>query len=144
MSYYAFLRNSTYWRYWIFIITLFLWLYTMQAWLNLKGIEDSIVQEKEEIKMIQEEIDYMERRYQNYLRSEYASYFLWHENWQLYNNERLVALEYRKPEVIQQEVSIQIVPDTQEKKDDVTSLTPQQAWSTFLSTKLPLLFWILK
>ncbi|MBP6257151.1 hypothetical protein KA405_05650 [Patescibacteria group bacterium] len=51
-------------------------MYTMQAWLNLKGIEDSIVQEKEEIKMIQEEIDYMERRYQNYLRSEYASYFL--------------------------------------------------------------------
>ena len=116
----------------------------MQAWLNLKGIEDTIVQKKEEIKMIQEEIDYMERRYQNYLSSEYASYFLGHENWQLYDNERLVALEYWKPEVIQQEASVQIVPDIQEKKDDVTSLTPQQAWSTFLSTKLPLLFWIVK
>jgi hypothetical protein len=112
----------------------------MQAWLNLKGIEDSIVQEKEEIKMIQEEIDYMERRYQNYLRSDYASYFLWHENGQLYENERLVSLEYWKPEVSQQEASIQIVPDIQQQKNDVTTLLPPQAWSIFLSTKLPLLF----
>ena len=51
-----------------------------------------------------------------------------------------MALEYWKPEVMKQEASIQIVPDIQDKKDDVTSLTPQQAWSTFLSTKLPLLF----
>lgn len=113
----------------------------MQAWLNLKWIEDSIVQEKNEIKMIQEEIDYMQRRYQNYLRSDYASYFLWHENGQLYVNERLVALEYWKPEVVQKEVSIQIVPDMQEQKDDVTTLLPPQAWAVFLSTKLPLLFW---
>jgi hypothetical protein len=48
----------------------------MQAWINYKSIQDSIVQEKEQIVALQEEIDYMQRRYQEYLKSEYASYFL--------------------------------------------------------------------
>gem|GEM_PF-4418517 len=48
----------------------------MQAWINYKSIQDSILQEKQQIINLQEEIDYMQRRYQEYLESDYASYFL--------------------------------------------------------------------
>lgn len=142
MSYYQFLRSSTYRRYGIFIITLFLWLYTMQAWINYKSIQDSIVQEKEQIVALQEEIDYMQRRYQEYLKSEYASYFLWHENGQLYPGERLVYLESWKPGVEVKDPSIVLVPTEEELEEEVNVLVlpPEDAWAIFLQQKLPLLW----
>lgn len=142
MSYYQFLRNSTYRRYGIFIITLFLWLYTMQAWINYKSIQDSILQEKQQIIHIQEEIDYMQRWYQEYMKSEYASYFLWHENGQLYPDEYLVYLEYRKPDIEAKDASIVLVPTEEELAEEVNPLVllPEEAWVLFLKQKFPLIW----
>jgi len=139
VSYYQFLRNSTYRRYGIFIITLFLWLYTMQAWINYKSIQDSILQEKQQIINLQEEIDYMQRRYQEYLESDYASYFLWHENGQLYQGEQLVYLEYRKPDIEKKDPSIALVPTDEELAKEANPLVvpPEEAWALFIEQKLP-------
>ncbi len=117
----------------------------MQAWINYKSIQDSILQEKEQIVSLQEEIDYMQRRYQEYLKSEYASYFLGHENGQLYPGERLVYLEYRKPWVEAKDPSIVLVPTEEELEEEVNVLLlpPEDAWGIFLQQKLPLLWNIL-
>lgn len=94
------------------------------------------MQEKKQIELIQQEIDFMERWYQNYLRSEYASYFLGHENGQLYDGERLASLEYWKPEVVQEGPSVEIVPQEDESmRNDVTTLTAPQSWNVFIEDK---------
>lgn len=140
VSYYQFLRNSTYRRYGIFIITLFLGLYTMQAWINYKSIQDSILQEKQQIVRIENEIAYMQKWYQEYLQSEYASYFLGHENGQLYANESLIYLEYRKPDVVKQTPSIQLVPTDEEEEINELVLWPEEARALFMQQKLPVLW----
>lgn len=99
MSYALFLRKSTYRRYGIFVLTLFVSLYSIQAWINYKNIQDSIIQAKKDTITIQEEIDFMNKRYKKYLESDYASYFLGHENGQLYRGESWVVLEYRRPDL---------------------------------------------
>lgn len=76
MSYALFLRKSTYRRYGIFVLTLFVSLYSIQAWINYKSIQDSILQAKKDIVTLQTEIDFMSRRYKSYLESDYAAYFL--------------------------------------------------------------------
>lgn len=130
MSYYAFLRNSTYRRYGIFVITLFLGLYTIQAWVNYKNIEDSIKQTKQDILKLQEEIDYMDKWYKNYLLSDYAPYFLGHENGQLYGGERLVVVEYRKPPVEQ------IAPAPQADDGQIVIETPEESRQLFIHQRI--------
>lgn len=111
----------------------------MQAWINYKSIQDSITQEKKQIIELQEEIDYMQRWYQEYLKSEYASYFLWHENGQLYAGERLVYLEYWKPDIETKEDTIMLVPTEEELQEEVNELvvSPEEAWMIFLQQKFP-------
>jgi hypothetical protein len=113
----------------------------MQAWINYKSIQDSILQEKKQIVNLQEEIDYMQRWYQEYLKSEYASYFLWHENGQLYPGEYLVYLEYRKSDIEKQDTSIVLVPTEEELEEEVNVfvLPPEEAWLVFVQDKLPFL-----
>jgi len=98
MSYALFLRKSTYRRYGIFILTLFVSLYSIQARINYKSIQDSILQAQKDTVTIQKEIDFMQKRYKNYLQSKYAAYFLGHENGQLYQGESLIVIEQRKPD----------------------------------------------
>lgn len=114
----------------------------MQAWINYKSIQDSILLEKQQIIHIQEEIDYMQRWYQEYLKSEYASYFLWHENGQLYPDEYLVYLEYWKPDVEAKDASIVLVPTEDELAEEVNPLVlpPEEAWILFLQQKLPIVW----
>ncbi len=113
----------------------------MQAWINYKSIQDSILQEKQQIIDLQEEIDYMQKWYQEYLESDYASYFLWHENGQLYDGERLVYLEYWKPNVENKEPSIVLVPTEEELAEQVNPLivSPEEAWALFIEEKLPVI-----
>lgn len=112
----------------------------MQAWINYKSIEDSIVQEKQQIIRMQEEIDYMQKWYQSYLYSDYASYFLGHENGQLYDGERLVYLEYRKPDVEKKDPSVEIVPTEEEVEVNELTLSPEESRRYFLEQRFPVVW----
>jgi hypothetical protein len=117
----------------------------MQAWINYTSIQDSILQERQAIVDIQEEIDYMQRRYQEYLNSEYASYFLGHENGQLYPGETLVYIEQRQPDQVAATPSIILVPTEEEMAEEVNELVllPEEAWALFLQERLPVVWGIL-
>ena len=76
MRYHKFLRYSTYRRYGIFVLTVFFSWYGLQAWVNLKSIDTSIQQTREQVIDVDEHTAYLNNFYKPYLESEYAPYFL--------------------------------------------------------------------
>lgn len=141
MSHALFLRKSTYRRYGIFVLTLFFSLYTIQARINYKSIQDSIFQAKEDITTIQEEIDFMGKRYKSYLDSDYASYFLGHENGQLYGGESLVVIEQRKPDLVEEEEPIAL-SENLTTPDEIDLGTPESSRHYFIDQNLQPLRWL--
>lgn len=133
MRYHKFLRYSTYRRYGIFVLTVFFSWYGLQAWVNLKSIDSSIVQTKEEVIDLEEHTAYLEKFYKPYLESEYAPYFLWHENGSLWQNEYIVRLRHT---VVNNEA---ILPEI-EQKDSILLSTPQDSWHYFIEKKLPFIY----
>ena len=133
MRYHRFLRHSTYRRYGIFILTIFFSWYGIQAWVNLKSIDTSILQAQENYENLIEKTDYMEKFYNPYLDSEYAPYFLGHENGSLYRREYIVRLKHAVPDNEEP-----ILPEI-EKKESILLSTPQQSWNYFIDQKLPFL-----
>lgn len=80
MRYQRFLRKSTYRRYGIFVATIFFSYYSIQAYINNQTIDTSIDTVRYDIDEINQEIAYLNNFYQQYLQTEYAPYFLGHEN----------------------------------------------------------------
>jgi len=76
----------------------------------------------------------MEKFYKGYLESDYASFFLGHENGTIYLEERIVRLSYQVP----QEKGEIILP-TQSEIAPITISTPQQARNHFVKNKLSFL-----
>ena len=132
MRYHRFLRYSTYRRYAIFILTVFFSWYGLQAWVNLQSIDNSIDQAKGDLAELDEHTAYLEKFYKNYLLSEYAPYFLGHENSTLYESEYIIRLRHPsdKDEAILPEI---------EKKDSILISTPQESWMYFIEQKMPFL-----
>lgn len=140
MSYQEFLRKSTYRRYGIFIATIIFSYYTIQAYVNNKSIDVSIESVKEDIVNIEEEIAFMDKFYTNYLQTEYATYFLWHENWQIYWNERIIRFANDK-----EETDFWTYISQQEQPNEIYLATPRDSRNYFLESKLEELdnLWIL-
>lgn len=132
MRYQTFLRKSTYRRYWIFVLTIFFSYYSIQAFINNKTIDLSITEVKEQNLRINEEIAFKNNFYQNYLRWEYSNYFLWHENWQLYQGERLLRIKQR----LTPNDAIILQPNNLEGQDEQIQ-TPQESWRHFIRNRLP-------
>ncbi len=131
MRYHKFLRHSTYRRYGIFLVTIFFSLYSIQVYVNNIWIDAQIAQVKEDIIDLEEESAFMEKFYKWYLESEYASFFLWHENGTIYPEEKIVRLAYQVPQV-ENEV---ILPMPNEIAP-ITTSTPQEARNHFVKTRL--------
>jgi len=119
MRYQSFLRKSTYWRYGVFILTIFFSYYSIQAFINNKTIDNF---------------------YQNYLKGEYSSFFLGHENGQLYRSERIVRVKQRSLE--DEETYLPEV----DKEIDLTELSPQESRARFIERRLTPLkdLWIIQ
>ena len=133
MRYHKFLRYSTYRRYAIFILTIFFSWYGLQAWVNLQSIDTSIQQTRAEVAELNEHTAYLEKFYKPYLESEYAPYFLGHENGSLWQGEFIVRLRHT---VVDDEA---ILPEI-EKKNTILLSTPEQSWHYFIEQKLPFLY----
>lgn len=142
MQYQKFLRKSTYRRYGIFIATIIFSYYSIQAYVNNKSIDVSIQNVQQDIVEIQEEIAYMNNFYKNYLETEYASYFLWHENGKIYGNERIVRLTYPHMQQPQEE---ELVTETEQQKA-IYIASPQESRHYFFEKNLSWLrrLWILE
>lgn len=139
MRYQSFLRKSTYWRYGIFILTIFFSYYSIQAIINNNTIDASIDEVKQTNENIRQEISRKNNFYKNYLEWEYAPFFLGHENGQLYSRERIVRLKERK---IDEEI---LLPDV-EVVENLNELTPQESRNRFIQRRLtPLIeLWIIE
>lgn len=130
MRYQSFLRKSTYRRYGIFILTILISYFSIQAIINNKTIDASIEEVKETNNDVAQEIAYKNNFYKNYLQGEYAPFFLGHENGQLYKYERIVRIKQRS-----QEDEEALLPEVQ-KKEDLATLTPQDSWLIFIERRL--------
>ena len=128
MRYQSFLRKSTYRRYGIFILTIFFSYYSIQAIINNKTIDASIEEVKLTNENIQEEIAFKTNFYQNYLKGEYASYFLGHENGQLYRDERIIKIKQRLTPF--EETTLP------EREEEDRVRTPQESWQFFIANRL--------
>jgi hypothetical protein len=131
MRYHKFLRHSAYRRYGIFIISILFSLYSIQVYVNNIGIDEQITQVKKDIINLEEERAFMEKFYKGYLLSEYARYFLGHENGTIYPEEKIVRLSYQVPT---KEDEAQLPQLTQ--KAPITVSTPQEARNHFIETRL--------
>lgn len=141
MAYRKFLRKSAYWRYGIFIATIVFIYYAIQASINMSTINASIDEVETANELLREEMAYKENFYKNYLEWEYAPYFLWHENAQLYENEQIIRLRERKPETVTQEQ----LPE-RELDENLKDLTPQESRWVFIERRLSPLkeLWIIQ
>lgn len=140
MRYQSFLRKSTYWRYGVFILTIFFSYYSIQAFINNKTIDASIDEVKNNNESIRQEIAFKNNFYQNYLKGEYSSFFLGHENGQLYRSERIVRVKQRSLE--DEETYLPEV----DKEIDLTELSPQESRARFIERRLTPLkdLWIIQ
>ena len=130
MRYHTFLRQSTYRRYGIFIVTvLFSW-YGIQAYINNKNIDVQMEQVENTIQDLTQRTAYMNKFYSNYLQSEYAPYFAGHENGILYTRERIIRLKHK---IVEEEVTL---PFSREQKEKIILSTPQESRYYFIDQKL--------
>ena len=132
MNYRRFLRKTTYLRYWIFILTVFFSYYSIRAVSNNKTIDASIVAAQQANHELEQEILFKQNFYMNYLKSEYASYFLWHENGQLFPGEQIIRI---KKSTLTQD------PEPVEQIQEDLLATPQQSWKYFIEVSLSELTW---
>ncbi|USN54961.1 MAG: hypothetical protein H6765_11040 [Candidatus Peribacteria bacterium] len=124
------MRQSTYWRYSIFVLTVFFGFYSIQAYLNNISIDQQVAQVKQDIVDTKERTDYLTKFYSQYLQSEYASYFLGHENGMIYAGENIYKLKHQV-----EEPEVPVVPII-EQKESIKVSTPQESWNYFIDTKL--------
>ncbi len=133
MRYHKFLRHSAYRRYGIFIISIFFSLYSIQVYVNNIGIDSQIKQVREDIKNLEEESAFMEKFYMGYLKSDYAWFFLGHENGTIYLEEKIVRLSY--PQNTDENEEDTYLPGIDELAPIAIS-TPQESWNHFIQTRL--------
>ncbi len=78
---------------WFFLfIDLIFILLTVRTYINYWNIQQTIIMEKKETQKIRENIAYLDNFKKKYLISEYAPYFLAHENNKIFDKEYVVVL----------------------------------------------------
>lgn len=134
MRYHKFLRHSAYRRYGIFIVSIFFSLYSIQVYVNNISIDNQIEKVQQDIIDLEEERAFMDKFYKGYLTSDYASFFLGHENGTIYPSERIVRLAYQVPT----EAKNTFLPELDDRAPFTIS-TPQEARNHFIQTRLSFL-----
>lgn len=135
MRFHKFIRTTMYRRYLIFFLTLFFVLYWVQAYLNKQNMVIAIQEIQEEIDDTKNEATFIKNFEIPYLASEWAKYYLWHENGQIYDWEWVVRLRNRD------KLSDDQLPNDilalQEKEEDVIIISsPEESRYYFIYDKL--------
>lgn len=86
-------KYSNYLKYWLFILSGFFMLFAIRSYLNNIAILDAIDWVEQEKISKTDEINFTQNFLLKYLWSDYADYFLAHENSILYKNEYILRLD---------------------------------------------------
>lgn len=119
-------------KYGILILDLFAMIFAIRTYVNYVSIETAIEDATIEKQMKIDELNFTQNFLVNYEKSDYAKYFLEHENNMLMRNEYIVKFEemYQKQEV---NTWTRVTPLGYEE-DTIT--TPQESWKKFILDKL--------
>lgn len=102
-------------------------------------MKTNIEQIRDQIEETNQEIAFIQNFEKPFLESEWAPYYLWHENGQLYEWERVVRLRSRWP-LDRIEDNSSTVPDEiramQQDDVDISITTPQESRHYFIQDKL--------
>ncbi len=106
----------------------------VRAFINYSYINENIDKEYQNIAYIIQRNAYVENFHRSYLQSEYAAYFLGHENNRMYDNEILVRIQ-TKEEAENQETQTEARTNAWINDNQAQILTPSQQWNTFFTKK---------
>ncbi|NCQ82820.1 hypothetical protein GW750_08820 [bacterium] len=89
-------RHDTFVKYGILVINVLFMIVAVRAFINYSYINENIDKEYQNIAYIIQRNAYVENFHRSYLQSEYAAYFLGHENNRMYDNEILVRIQTKE------------------------------------------------
>lgn len=129
MSFHQFLQKNLYIRYFLFIGTIFMGIYMVQAITQNASMDASIIAVDKQIEKTKRYTIFLDKIYKPYLESELATFVLNHEQWMLLPGEKIIRLDA----VIHRE------RDASTKEKATTTivtplplLAPPDAWHIFL------------
>ncbi len=97
-------------------------------------MEVAITEINDEIVNTKDEIAFISNFERPYLESEWADYYLWHENWVVYNGEWVIRLRNREKILADNEDDILSL---QKKEEDMIVISsPEESWFYFIHDKL--------
>lgn len=97
--------------------------------ISIDGIKDQIVD-------IEEEIAYVKSFERPYLESEWAPYYLGHENGVLYDGERVVRLRDRAPVAKEDSAPDDVLALQESEEESIRISSPEESRHFFINDKL--------
>lgn len=119
-------RYSSRIKYWWSVFLFFLVIIAVKTYINFITIKNTIQSTNIEIRKTEEKIAFTENFLLNYLDSEYSSYFLAHENNNLFDWEYIIQLKSEQKQEIPEDIPV---------KSDKLIQTPQESWQKYLKEK---------
>jgi len=127
-------------KYWILIIDVFAMIIAIRTYVNYISIETAIKNAIIEQQIKSNELAFSQNFLMPYEKSEYASYFLQHENNMLLRDEYIIKFEemYKKQniETWNSQSHIDYIQTTDTKSNTNNTNTPQQSWKKFILQKI--------
>lgn len=131
-------KHTTQIKYGLVIVWVFAMIYLIKALINYQTILDSTTTVMNEIEQTKQHTDFINNFLHPYLESDYAPYFLAHENNQLFPGEKIININYTNGEHTQALSWSETLSwwntfiDTWE-----TNTTPSNQWIPYLQSFLP-------
>ena len=128
------LRHPVRVKYGLIAANIIIILVSVRMYINYTTIEDAIQDTINQSQQKTLELAFSENFLLNYEKSEYAKYFLQHENNILGNNEFIVKFEQMPQKTTQSEADAQETISTYDKKNYIKS--SQESWNRFIAEKI--------
>lgn len=114
-------------KYWFFFVNILGLIIAVRIFITYSYIDTTITNERTEIESIQEHILYLENFHKPFLKSEYARYFLSHENNIIFDGETIVEITTRETLQEKKQKKIdELKKKNQQQERPSIEITPQQ------------------
>lgn len=112
----------------MFFVNIIGMIIAVRMYINYSYISLAIAQETQQTKLLQQQIAYLENFHKPYLQSEFAAYFLWHENNRIFAWEQIVEIVYTT--VADENNALSETNQAQE------NISPSKQWDILIQEKL--------
>lgn len=119
-------KHTTQIKYGLVVVGVFFMIYLIRALVNYQTIIDSTNQVVKEMQQTKNHTDFINNFLHPYLESDYAPFFLAHENNQLFPGERIININYREEVAALEQWEDPSAHSTSSSWDLSSSTTPQQ------------------